>query len=434
MLKKITDILRNQMAGNAYKIVEQKIESAELFFIKKELDMNRSKKVHHFDVTVYKDFAENGVQYKGSATTKIYPTLTETEIRTALDEAALAAGFVKNKYYPLVKPAVLKGAVQESMFAQKKLTEWLPELTISLFQADTNDRGGLNSAELFLNQIQTRIVTSEGIDLTRENYRGELEFIVNWKEESEEVELYKEIFFADFDPSLLTGNVARMLTYSKEKALATATPALKKQTVLLTGEPVRELLNFYYVQSAAQSVYEETSTISPGELIQGQDVKGDLVTLRLDPFLNNSTRSTPFDQEGWPLETVTIFEAGKLMRYWGDNRYSYYLNVAPTGNIGNLVFGGGTRSLQKSKENPYLELVAFSDFQLDSLTGDFAGEIRLGWYFDGSKTVPVTGGSISGNIKEVQQEMYFSQELQQENNFVGPQTIQLFNVSVAGQD
>ena len=71
-------------------------------------------------------------------------------------------------------------------------------------------------------------------------------------------------------------------------------------------------------------------------------------------------------------------------------------------------------------------------FQMDPLTGDFGGEIRLGWYFDGEVTKPITGGSISGNIKEVESEMYLSSETQRSNNFSGPKTIELHNISLAG--
>ena len=85
------------------------------------------------------------------------------------------------------------------------------------------------------------------------------------------------------------------------------------------------------------------------------------------------------------------------------------------------------------KQRPYLELLAFSDFQMDPLNGDFGGEIRLGRYFDGKGTTFVTGGSISGNIREVQTEMILSKELQRENHFGGPQTIQLSNVAVSGK-
>lgn len=62
------------MDVDGYKIVETKVNSEELFFIKKDLDMNRSKDVHHFKVTVYKNFEENKMKYKGSSIVNIHPT------------------------------------------------------------------------------------------------------------------------------------------------------------------------------------------------------------------------------------------------------------------------------------------------------------------------------------------------------------------------
>lgn len=65
--------------------------------------MDRAKNVHHFSLTVYKDFEEEGNKYKGSSTTNIYPTMGDRELEKAIDDAAFAAQFDKNPYYPLVK-------------------------------------------------------------------------------------------------------------------------------------------------------------------------------------------------------------------------------------------------------------------------------------------------------------------------------------------
>lgn len=70
MLDKIKQILSaNNVDG--YKIVENKVEANELFFIKKNVDMDRAKDVHHFKVTVYKDIEEDGKKYKGSASFQV---------------------------------------------------------------------------------------------------------------------------------------------------------------------------------------------------------------------------------------------------------------------------------------------------------------------------------------------------------------------------
>ena len=166
--------------------------------------------------------------------------------------------------------------------------------------------------------------------------------------------------------------------------------------------------------------------------IQGEDVNGDLITMTLNPFMKNSTFSGSFDGDGFPLEPVTILENGVLKRYIANTRYAHYLNVEPTGNIDNIIVSGGSKTVNDLKKEPYLETAAFSDFTVDDLTGDFCGEIRLAWYFDGENIIPVTGGSISGNINELQNEIFLSKELQKDNNFEGPKVVKLLNVTVAG--
>jgi len=432
MIERIKRLISQSTKIDGFKLVENKINASELFFVKKGLDMNRAKNVHNFNITVYKNFEEENVKYTGSSSAMIHPTMSDEEIMEVIDEVAFAASFIKNKYYPLVEPSEKVQPIIQSNFSEKPLNEWLPTLTSAIYNSDVCEAGGVNSSELFLNKIYTRIVNSKGVDISFTTYKGELEFITNWKEETEEIELYKHINFSEMDYDLIDEKVKEMLIISKEKAIASPTPALLKHTVLLTGAPVIELLKYYLVQSSAKSVYNGTSTAKLGENIQGDDALGDLITLNLDPFMKNSTKSSPYDDDGFPVDNAQIFKKGVLNMYHGDVRHCHYLNIEPTGNISNFIIEGGTYSITDFKKEPYLEIVAFSDFQLDGLTGNFGGEIRLGWYFDGNNTIPVTGGSISGNLKDLQKEMYLSKELQRDNNFVGPKIVKLLNVSVAG--
>jgi PmbA protein len=432
MIELIKNALLENKDINGWKIVETITEASELFFVKKNIDMNRAKNVHHYSVTVYRDFEENDMRFRGSSTARIHPAMTGEEIKKVIEDSSFASKFVKNQYYPLVKTSGSKTVDVKSKFQEAPVSHWMSELTKALYSEDKYEKGWINSSEFFLNKVYTRIVNSEGVDAVFNNYNGYIELITNWKEDGEEVELYRKIKFSDLDKEMLADEVKDLLQMSREKAIASATPNLKKGTVLLTGEPVQTLLSYYYNQSSAQGVYNKVSTAKLNENIQGDDVKGDLINIKLDPHIEGSTDSVPYDEDGYPLKTVEIFKDGVLLKYWGDIRHSYYINSEPTGNIKNVSVSGGSKSAEEFRKAPYLELVAFSDFQMNSITGDFGGEIRLGWYFDGSKKIAVTGGSISGNIKEVQQEMYLSRELQKFNNFVGPKTVQLFNVSIAG--
>jgi predicted Zn-dependent protease len=434
MMERIRKLISECTKIDGFKIVENKITSSEFFFIKKRMDMDRSKNVHNFNVTVYKNFEEENINYTGSSSAIIHPTMSDKEILDVIIESAFAAGFIKNKSYPMVEKSYSVQPEIKSNFSDKELNEWMPIITEALYKSDIYDNGGINSSEIFLNKIHTHIVSSKGIDISFTTYKGEVEFITNWKADTEEIELYKHMDFSEMDSNLIDEKVKEMLIFSREKAIASPTPALLKHTVLLTGAPVIELFNYYLDKASAKSVYNGLSIAKLGENIQGDDTRGDLITLTLDPFMKNSTKSSPYDADGFPLHSVDVFKKGVLNVYHGDARHCHYLNIAPTGTISNFIIEGGPHSITDFKKEPYLEIVAFSDFQMDDLTGDFGGEIRLGWLFDGKNTIPVTGGSISGNIKELQKEMYLSKELQSDNTFVGPNTVKLLNVSVAGID
>lgn len=430
MITLLKEILNN-MTIDGWHIDERKIHAKELFYIRQDIDMSRSKDVHNFEVTLYKDFEEEGTKYKGSSVTKIAPTMSKEEITEAFDDAAYAATFVKNPFYPLLDGQKEDHIQMTSALDEKALEAWLPDFTEALFKSDIPSANALNSAELFLNKNFIHILNSKGLDVSYENYSINLEFITNWSGEKEEVELYKDMNFSDYAPELIVEEVASMIAFCKERAEATPTPALNDFNVLLTGEPVKTFFNYHIAQSNVRSVYEQISTFKIDDKIQGDDIVGDKLNITLDPTLKNSTFSKPYDLDGLKLIKTKIIEDGILKHYWGNSRFSHYMSIEPIGNIRNLVVDPGSKSIEEMKAQPYLELVEFSDFQMDQLTGDFAGEIRLGRYFDGTTLKPVTSGSLSGNIKDVQKEFYLSKETHQENNYLGPKTLQL-KVNIAG--
>lgn len=431
----MNDLLKNILSSmdqiDGWHILTQEISSNELFYIKQNLDMNRIKDVVHYQVTVYKDFEEDGNKYKGSSTVKIAPTLEAVEIKEILHSAAFASTFVKNQYYPLLDSQLTGDFSKESSFGSDSLQNWMPKLTEALFKNDDPKTNPLNSSELFLNKCFKRIQNSNGLDVTFTHYNGNLEFIANWTGK-EEVETYKNIDFADFKPELIASEVKSLIEITKEKTNAVSTPSLEGVNVLLTGGPVKEFFTYYLLGSGAKSVYEEISQFKISDPMQGDKIIGDKVSITIDPNLENSTLSKAVDQDGYQLKKVKIIEDGKLLRFWGDCRYSHYLGVEPTGALSNYIVDSGTLSIDELKSDPYIELVEFSDFQMNPMTGDFAGEIRLGRYFDGEKIIPVTTGSLSGNIRDVQENMFLSKEQYQDNNYLGPKTIKLCHVNIAG--
>ncbi|QVK17915.1 TldD/PmbA family protein [Mycoplasmatota bacterium] len=431
-LDRLIEILNNSESINGWKLEETNQKSYELYYIRRDLEMNRAKNIHNIRLTVYKDFDIDGVEYKGSSVTKLHPTMTEEEIIQAINNAAYASQFAKVLYYPLVKPSEEKLEVIESNFKEKPIEEYLSAIVEAIFKVDVYEKGSINSTEIFITKLKTRLVNSCGIDYSSEKYLGTVEFITNWKEEKEEIELFQHIDFGDMDSEKLTQEVKEMLEMSRARAISKSTPALGKHRVILSGESVKQMMEYYYNQSATGYVYEKFSTAKIGESIQGDEIKGDKLSITLKPCLSGSIHSAVFDNDGVILKEVNIIKDGIIKSLWGNQRYSYYLDLKPTGVIRNMEVMCGKKSIKELKKDPYLEVVSFSSFQLDDFTGYFGGEIRLGWYYDGNEIIPVSGGSISGNIKDKHGEMYLSSEKISINEYLGPKHMVINDVTVAG--
>jgi predicted Zn-dependent protease len=445
MIERLRQLLASIPQISAWRIRDRRIEGRELYLIRRSVDMQRSKDVRHTYLTIYRDFQEEGNAYRGSVDVQIHPTYSDGEIRALIEQSLDSARYVCNQRYPLVEPGNEPRPLPVSSLASRPLEHWLGPLAETIYAQEDRAEARINSAELFLDRVDTRIVNSLGLDVSYQSYSGYLELIVEEDGKAEDdakgeggpppggVELYRELSFSEFQPEMLASEVREQLRYCGDRATAGSTPHLKRFPVLLTGDPVPGFFGYYLIQSAADSVYSGISTAKLGESIQGEGISGDRLTLNLEPFLKNSPVSAPVDADGFALASTRIVDAGRLERYWGSLRFCHYLNVPATGAIGNVVITPGLKSVETLREGPHLEVVYFSDFVTEPLTGDFGGEIRLAYYTDSNgKRRPVTGGSVSGNIRDVQARMYLSRESQVRAGFQGPLSVFLPEISVSG--
>lgn len=431
-MNKLVKLLNSKSNIDEFKIDISTVSSTELFFIKDELQMNRSKDVKHIYVTVYKNFEENNTKYKGSSTTVIEPTMNIKEIENKIDTAALAASFVKNPYYDLVAPTNDIPKDIPSTFKKGNPIEHISNLVKDIYSEDNQFKAFINSCEFFINKKDVQIINSKGVNVSYTVYDGEIELITEANGKTESIELYDMLNFSDYDSKWIKETVKDTLYKSMLRTKAIPLPTLKNIPVIITGEAVSAFFEYYQVKASAQMVYQKISTVEVGEMVQQGDIKGDTVTATLKPYIPNSSKSRSYDTDGVFLKETTIIKDSKLLGYYAQKRYADYLNITPTGDIQNIEIACGSTSISALKKGPYLELLNFSDFQMDALTGNFGGEFRLGIYFDGVTEIPVTLGSISGVAKTVEPTMLFSKEQQKLNNFIGPKYIKLLNVSIAG--
>jgi len=403
-----------------WKIREQTVDATELFFIRKNLDMNRSKQVKNCAVTVYRDFTENGEQFRGSASVKLGPDMTDSEVREKLEKAYYAASFVRNPWYPLPGPSGGSPETVVSRFESGEIMPYMTGLADSLYRNDTHSSGGINSAELFISRYRYRLVTSEGIDVRYNRCQGDIELVTDWKEKGESVELYDMYSFSDYCPEMIEEECGRQIENCRLRARALPAQELKSVNIILGPEAVYEIMQFYVSHGSAKGVYEGVSRAEKGKVFQGVDVTGDRLSITLDPALPNSPLSVPYDEDGVLLKKTELYRDGTLLDYHGSVQYSHYLNIEPTGIIRNIEVKEGKGEFETLKKEPHVEILSFSDFQMDVLTGDFGGEIRLALYFDGKTATPITGASLSACLFDVHNRMYLSQEKIRKYGYSGP--------------
>ena len=132
------------------------------------------------------------------------------------------------------------------------------------------------------------------------------------------------------------------------------------------------------------------------------------------------------DGNGIIMSELELIRDGIALNRFGSFRTGYYLGIKePTGYIPVAVVREGTKSISEMKAEPYLHIVQFSDMQVDPDSGFFGGEVRLGYYFDGEKEYPVTGISVSGNIRTLGGKMRFSSESTTIHNYHGPKYLEV---------
>lgn len=407
-----------------YHIVVEDEQSAELFFIKKELDMQRLKKVQTADVSVYHVFEEGDNRFRGVASVQVQDSLTQPEMEKLFADAYYAAGFVKNKYYDLYEGTKVGMVQAKDPFGEKTLNEMVQGFAQALFAEDVYKEVFINSAEIFASRLTVHIRNSRGVDVSYNRSRVQGEFVVQCTS-GQDVETYQDFSYNGWNLDAIREKARNTIELTRARARATTAPAAGEYRLILSGGYVNEFMSYYVNRASSFAIYQKYSTFSVGCDVQGGEVSKDRVNMTMKS-------NVPFSDEGIPMKNRELVKDGKLMMIHGGNRFARYLGIAPTGNFDGYKVEAGNVSIEQMKEQPYLEVVNFSDFQMDWFTGHFGGEIRLAFLYDGKTLTPVTGGSVNGNIFEAQKSLVFSKEMQVEKDFEGPKAVAMDGVSVAG--
>lgn len=136
----------------------------------------------------------------------------------------------------------------------------------------------------------------------------------------------------------------------------------------------------------------------------GKKIGSDLLTLTDDPFIISGRGSRLFDREGLATKQRPIIEKGVLKNYYIDTYYAKKLDMEPTsGDTTNLVFKPGEKDLEgliASLDRGIL-VTGFNGGNSNGSTGDFSYGIEGFLIESGKLTRPVSEMNITGNFKQV---------------------------------
>ena len=425
MLNQLIEILRASGA-DAWEVTDERKTGWEFYFIRHKLDQNRFTDVEEYTVKVYRKIDDG--KFLGSAQASVSTTASADEIRRVVAGLCQDALYVRNPAYTLNRP-VFQPPVPETPVDIKAISRDFLNTLASLPETATED---LNSYEIFVSEVRTRFLNSEGIDVTSVSPSSVVEAVVNARRDGHEIELYRFYRSGACDAEQLTHDLSETLRYGRDKLIAGETPALGTADVVLSTDAATSVYEYFISRLSTAAVYRRISNWEIGKPVAEQ-FTGDKVTVRALRELPNSSSNGAYDREGAPVRDLLLMDAGVPVHFFGSRQFSQYLGLENSFIPNNYEVTGGTLSADELRQGAFLEVVEFSDFQVNVINGGIAGEIRLAYWHDGTgKVTPVSGGSVSGSISELMSTMRFSRESRQYNNMRIPAVTRLNGATVTG--
>ena len=419
---------------DSFELISENRHGWEFYFIKGQLDQNRVVDEETVTAKLYvKTEDAEGKAYLGSASGKLYPTLSDEEIRIKLLDVKYRAGLVKNPYYTLTsenpKATVKLSQAQVSGIAEDfiRTMKELPE----------DELQNVNSFEVFASMITRKTVNSNGVSYECTYPSSVLDLVVNAREKSvaegrgREIELYRILTSGTCDGESLKSTIIKLFSFGKDRLKAEPTPKTKVDTVILSTQDACELYNYFLMQMNASYKVRKISDYEKGVPIAAERT-GDSISIKALSSLENSSADFPVDEEGAEIKERYLIEKDIPQSFWGSRQFMSYLGEKESGIVRNISVDGGALSKDEIRSGDYIEVVEFSDFQVDTMSGDIVGEIRLGYLHEGGMVKIVTGGSVSGSVSEVLPALRFSSETKQYDTMVIPELTRMKGMRITG--
>ena len=423
-MKSIKEIFDNTKGLYGYRIIENHVASYELFFVHKDLETVRSTDSKATYVTVYTEHDGR----IGDSAFQIYQSMSEDDINKKIAEAVSRANLVSNEPYELIDKGTLNAALPTNLdkYEPEELGKRIAD---AVYAADTVPGGSINALEIFIYKDIKRVINNRGVDKTQTSYRVMIEAIPTFTDDKQSVELYEDYRFTVFEPEKLTAEIAEKMREVADRAKAQKPGKELKINVLLRPHEIRKLFSKLADDQNYSSVYMHANLHKEGDNLQQGDC--DRLNVTMKAIVEGSENSAYFDDDGAQLFDTDVIKDGIVCGSFGASRFGQYLKVSrPSGDLKCISVGKGTLTDAQIKAEPYIDCVSMSGMQLDLYNDYIGGEIRLAYYFDGEKTVPVTGITMSAKLSEVLSSLRLSEKTDVFGAYEGPVKALLRGVSV----
>jgi predicted Zn-dependent protease len=437
MLNEIIEALngRSDLAG--WTVRHLRNRGAQVYAVPGQIESQRLVNVEQYKIDVLRQTSDpNGNEVMGSGDATLLPG---EDIQTAIEKAVLTAGLVANPVYSLPASASLPDVPLVDANLQNDPSAVTRDMMEHIQIAASKNRAvRLTAAECFGEIHTTHLINSRGIDAEQEATQINVEFVLHSERGENDVETFTEMGRRRVEDLHLEDAIEQRVRHTLDLFDVMPPPSWQGSVVLrnealamfMAGEPLAG--GVLQALGSAGSKYAKVSPWEIGKSVFRGDVRGDPLTVwanRCLPFGINSNR---FDEEGLPAQRVSLIRENELVAFAANQRYADYLNLPATGAFGAVELPAGQVKSTELLAEPYVEIIQFSWFNPDTITGDFATEIRLGYLVQNGVRKPFRGGQLVGNYLDALADVRWSAETGFFGNYLGPHTARFNDLKIVG--
>lgn len=414
-----------ELGGVSWSVLLQEQQRATLHLTRRgAIETSMEARRTQAEVTLYK---RSGT-HLGNASFTLF-TDDEDVLRDKAEDALLLCREATKEAWPLPGRQRYR-AVKTSddriatAFKEGKAEQLLERLWKRMLRVPT--RGvRVSHAELHLTTTKNHVFNSAGLSGKSDATTLFVEVVMTARKSGEEAEFYRAVTvgrLADFSPTRFLRECAER---ARDVLKATPFHGVRVGGIALSGEALRDFwapdlsLNPVVAHANAQAKYRQLSTFEK----EARITTNKTFTLISDPFIPYNPASGKFDNEGTASKKLVLVKKGVVKEFFASQRYAHYLGVPPTGALGVLTLSPGKHLRKRLLTDGTIEIVSFSSFVPNSLSGDFSAEIRLGYLHLDGKSIPIKNALFTGNVFRMLDTMRAAKDRVVMEGYAGPSLV-----------